>query len=63
MNVDASPEEFGTFKGRGLHNTGTDKQINVEGELRSDWNGEYGRYPAYFEGKPELNGEVSTWWD
>ena len=63
MSADASPEEFGTFKGGGLHNTGTDKQINVEGELRSDWNGEYGSYPAYFEGKPELNGEVSTWWD
>jgi hypothetical protein len=31
--------------------------------MRSDFNGEYGSYPGYYEGQPQLKGDMSTWWD
>lgn len=36
--------------------------IDVEGISRSDFSGEYGNYPYYFVGHPELSGPVETWW-
>ena len=60
-----SAEDFATFKGSGLVQDGNKsaRQINVEGHMRSDFNGEYGSYPGYYEGQPQLKGDMSTWWD
>lgn len=54
-------EEFAQYKGRGIQERSP--QINVESKWRSDFSGEYGQYPAYYQGKPELTGDFSTWWD
>jgi hypothetical protein len=62
MTKPGTAEDFRTFKGHGLVK-GEGSQINVEGRMRSDFNGEYGSYSGYYEGHPNLKGDISTWWD
>lgn len=59
MNGPFSAEDFSTFRGRSVreNNMGS---IDVEGRIVS---GDYGPFPAYFEGQPKLTGDFSTWWD
>lgn len=59
MNRPFSAEDFSTFKGHSVigENLGS---IDVEGRIVS---GDYGSFPAYFEGQPNLKGDFSTWWD
>lgn len=59
MNRPLSAEDFSMFKGHSVreNNMGS---IDVEGRIVS---GNYGPFPAYFEGQPSLTGDYSTWWD
>lgn len=51
-------EDFLTYKGR--RSDSNLSTIDVEGENMS---GNYGSVQGYFEGQPELKGDISTWWD
>lgn len=63
MRTPGTVEDFRTIKGSGISHRDGLAQMNVEGMLRSDFNGEYGTYPAFYEGQPNLTGDMSTWWD
>ena len=61
-NMDSSvftEKDFRTIKGRNGKYKGNLGTIDVEGEIPS---GPYGNFSAYFEGLPELTGDMSTWW-
>lgn len=60
MNRQFSAEDYRTFRGSGLGRTKDLRSIDVEGEMMS---GNYGQFPAYFQGQPELTGDMATWWD
>lgn len=56
-----TPLDYKTFKGKSSHQKGL-YSIDVEGIKRSDFDGEYGAYPAFFQGKPDISGPIETWW-
>ena len=59
MNGPFSAEDFSTFRGHSAPE-GNMGSIDVEGRIVS---GDYGPFPAYFEGQPKITGDFSTWWD